>query len=117
MQTGGNVLNLLTVTETACLFRILAWFGDKVLVGGGLVCRCTVAVVTKNATEFAVCGLNERGIAEKNFFPRFQRGNGATSAFPLRFRRFLNLVDREFLQRFLVAMAFDTAIACRNRGG
>jgi hypothetical protein len=118
VQIGLVMLGLLTVTKTACFFWLCTRFGDEILVRRGFVLRRPIAVVTKDATEFTVCGLNELGIAtEKNFFPRFQRGDRAGSTLPLRFRRFFNLVDRKFLQRFLIAMAFDTTIAGRNRGG
>lgn len=117
VQTGLVVLGLLSVTERARFFWILARFGDEVFVRDGLVRGCAVAVMAKDTTEFTMGRLNERGIAEKNFFPRFQRGDGAASPLPLRLCRFLDLVDSKFLQRFLIAVAFDTAIACRNRGG
>lgn len=118
VQTGLVMLGLLSVTERARFFRILARFGDEVFVRGGLVGGRAIPVVAKDTTEFAVCGLNELGVAtEKNFFPRFQRGDRAASPFPLGLCRFFDLVDREFLQRFLVAMAFGTTIACRNRSG
>lgn len=118
VQTGLVVLGLLSVTERARFFWILARFGDEVFVRDGLVRGCAVAVMAKDTTEFAVCGLNEVGVAaEKNFFPRFQRGDGAASPLPLRLCRFLDLVDREFLQRFLIAVAFDTTITRWKRGG
>jgi len=118
VQIGFVGLNLGSVTKTTRFFWLRARFGNQALVRRGFVRGRAIPVVTKDTTKFTVCGLHELGIAtEKNFFPRFQRGDRAGSTLPLRFRRFFNLVDRKFLQRFLIAMAFDTTIAGRNRGG
>lgn len=84
VQTRRNVLNLLRVTKAARLFRILARFGNDVLVRGFFIRRCAIAAVTKDTPKFAVCGLDELGIAQEDFFPRFQRGHRAASTLTLR---------------------------------
>lgn len=93
MQIRFVVLNLLTMAKAARFFRLRARFGNQTFVRRGFIGCGAVALVTKDTTEFAVCGLQEFTITQKNFFPRFQRGHGAASALPLRFCRFFDFVD------------------------
>lgn len=105
------VLSLLTVTELAIFFWLCAGFGNQTLMRGGFIRCSTVALVTKDTAEFAVCGWHKLGIAQKHFFPRFQRGHRPSSAFSLGLCRFFDFVDSNFLQRLFVTMTFDTIVA------
>lgn len=93
VQVGLVMLDLGSMAKAARFFRLRARFGNQTLMRGGFIGCSTVALVTKDTAEFAMCGLHKLGIAQKDFFPRFQRGHGAPSAFPLRFCRFFDFVN------------------------
>jgi hypothetical protein len=80
VQTAFNVVDYCAMTKSTRLIWFCAWFKNHVLVCGLLVASGTVSVVTGDAPQFTMHRFGELGIAEKNFFPRFQRGNGAASA-------------------------------------
>ena len=74
MQTIGKVFGLFGVARCADSATIGRDIANDIFMRGFFVCCAAVAAVTGDAAEFAVFGLDKIFVADKNFFPRFQRG-------------------------------------------
>ncbi len=85
MQSIGRVFHNGRMAISANLFWLCTWIARHALMRSILVRDFGVAAVTRSASQFPVSGFREFRIADKNFFPRLQRGQCCASALALRF--------------------------------
>jgi hypothetical protein len=74
VQTCRYLLDDVAVAKAARLFRVGAGVLDDTLVGGGFIRNATRPAMARDATQLAVRGFHEFGIADEHLFPHFQWG-------------------------------------------